>query len=391
MVRFVMFLLLAGLAWLGVQWWQGPEVQAEGSTEEILEITAGAEASLGAAATDPVVGGAAKVKEPVAEVPQATAPLQEMLARLRQGDEAALGSAFAVLSRSEGKVRQQMASVLNELADVAEGAPAMLRLLGVKNAFLHSAEGRQVARKALARVVELPPEQAVDLSSALLEKCMRGRIRKGDSQAKTLVDEIYAQHKSLVTRVLFNPSRLNGARSHKVQSGEVLDLIARKYRQQGLHIEGLTLAMVNRISNPRSMRVGQVLKVPVEEFSATLHKQSFLLAMHMGKHIVRLYWVGHGKDDCTPETVFTISEKQAQPDWYMDGRRIPYGHPENVLGEYFVKFVHESFTGFGAHGTASPETIGTMASMGCIRMLDPDIEEFFRVMPRGCKLQVVSQ
>ena len=98
------------------------------------------------------------------------------------------------------------------------------------------------------------------------------------------------------------------------------------------------------------------------------------MAVYVGDTIVRLYWVGHGKDDCTPETTFVVLEKQEKPDWYGPGRLVPYGHPDNVLGDYFVKFRHESFTGFGAHGTSEPETIGTQSSAGCIRMADADIE-----------------
>jgi lipoprotein-anchoring transpeptidase ErfK/SrfK len=67
---------------------------------------------------------------------------------------------------------------------------------------------------------------------------------------------------------------------------------------------------------------------------------------------------------------------------------IPFGHPDNILGNYFVKFEHQSFQGYGAHGTPEPETIGTMASAGCVRMLDGDIREFFRVIPRGTPVHV---
>jgi lipoprotein-anchoring transpeptidase ErfK/SrfK len=37
-----------------------------------------------------------------------------------------------------------------------------------------------------------------------------------------------------------------------------------------------------------------------------------------------------------------------------------------------------------------PDTIGTMSSMGCIRMLAPDIAELFQLLPRGAKVQVLA-
>ena len=59
-----------------------------------------------------------------------------------------------------------------------------------------------------------------------------------------------------------------------------------------------------------------------------------------------------------------------------------------MLGDYFVKFAHPSYTGFGAHGTNREETVGTMKSMGCIRMYDRDIREYFSFVPRGSKVLV---
>ena len=35
-----------------------------------------------------------------------------------------------------------------------------------------------------------------------------------------------------------------------------------------------------------------------------------------------------------------------------------------------------------------PETIGTMSSMGCIRMYQNDIAELFRLLPRGATVEV---
>ena len=99
--------------------------------------------------------------------------------------------------------------------------------------------------------------------------------------------------------------------------------------------------------------------------------------------------IGHGAEDRTPETTFTVGDKLKHPDWYApDGNVYPYGHPQNVLGDYFVKFKHASYTGFGTHGTADPRSIGRMASQGCIRMQDPDIREFFEIFPRGCQVEI---
>ncbi len=86
-----------------------------------------------------------------------------------------------------------------------------------------------------------------------------------------------------------------------------------------------------------------------------------------------------------------MGAKLKHPDWYApDGNRYAYGDPKNVLGDYFVKFEHPSFTGFGVHGTPDVDSIGRRASQGCIRMRDTDIREFFEIMPRGCQVAIRS-
>jgi lipoprotein-anchoring transpeptidase ErfK/SrfK len=104
--------------------------------------------------------------------------------------------------------------------------------------------------------------------------------------------------------------------------------------------------------------------------------------------MVRLYWVGHGRDDRTPVTTFSVIEKLEDPDWFSPDGLIPKGHPDNELGKYFVKFGHQSFTGFGAHEARDPNTVCEQASAGCIRMRLADIADFVRIVPRGSRIEV---
>jgi lipoprotein-anchoring transpeptidase ErfK/SrfK len=138
-----------------------------------------------------------------------------------------------------------------------------------------------------------------------------------------------------------------------------------------------------------AIQVDQRIKAPIEPIHAVVEKRSFLMAVYVGDAILRLYWVGHGADDKTPVTEFTVSEKLENPPWYApDGKVYAFGDPKNILGKYFIKFASASYSGFGAHGTPQPETVGTMASAGCIRMYDKDIEELFRLLPRRAKVEV---
>ena len=45
---------------------------------------------------------------------------------------------------------------------------------------------------------------------------------------------------------------------------------------------------------------------------------------------------------------------------------------------------------YGIHGTMSPESIGTAASHGCIRMFNQDIRELYRMVPHGTPVVIVN-
>lgn len=47
--------------------------------------------------------------------------------------------------------------------------------------------------------------------------------------------------------------------------------------------------------------------------------------------------------------------------------------------------------GYGIHGTNAPLTIGSAASLGCIRMYNHDIEELFPLVACGTKVIILEQ
>lgn len=358
----------------------GPSPEAQ--KQQLPIVPARGAADTGRTAKAPRAKPEALAREPLAKVEQQE-PVSQRPASVP------LRADFRSLRDASGDSRAAIAQKLLQRATQAQGVPALLQVLGKNNAFLHSPEGQKVARRTLVLLLREPPEKAVAYGTQLLNRCMRGAIGPDDKAAKQLVDEIYQRYRPLVRRVVFDPTRLDGARRHLVGSGESLGRIAAQARKQGILVDADTLALVNRVSNPNLVKEGQLLKIPVRPIRAVLEKRSFLMALYLGDVMIRLYWVGHGADDRTPETTFTVGAKLKHPDWYADdGKVYPYGDPKNVLGDYFVKFNHASFTGFGAHGTPDPATIGQMASKGCIRMLDTDIREFYRVMPVGCEVEI---
>ncbi|MCU0863289.1 MAG: L,D-transpeptidase family protein [Planctomycetes bacterium] len=406
MRAFVLGLLVAALVW----WWSGasardsaaaggavppgaPSTPAAGAAEmaSLLPRPAAAPTAAGnqPVASEPLTAGAGTPAPAPAEPPPAAASgaaLDELLPRLQRREPAAIAAGWAVAAAGVPADRDR---VLPALKPAGDDLVALIEGLGPDNAFLHSAEGRGLADKAVTAAMALPDPQAVVAGTALLERMLRGRIQKQDQQARLFVDETYRQHRIRVDRWLCDPTNVAGARSYTIAKGDSLARIAQRFRKEGLAVEEGTLAVLNRISNPNSIQVGQKIKVPVAPITAVLEKRSFGFAVYSGDQILRLYWVGHGANDRTPVTEFKVGDKQPQPAWTSpEGEVYGYGHPKNILGEYFIKFLHESYTGFGAHGTTLPDTIGTMSSMGCIRMYDADIAELFKILPRGAKVIV---
>lgn len=82
-----------------------------------------------------------------------------------------------------------------------------------------------------------------------------------------------------------------------------------------------------------------------------------------------------------------IERKPELAKWAMG---IPGGDPKNPLGPramYLFKGKYD--TGFRIHGTTYPESIGTAASSGCIRMLNTEVIELFQQTRVGTKVIVL--
>ncbi len=353
---------------------------------------------------------AEKKPEPASTVEaQMETALVALIAGIQTGDGQAKQEGQRLLARPDlaPQYRERLAAAVQAFvvpdSPAAAGSPfdaklltsndydAVLAGLGASNAFLQAPEGRALGRRALSLIRQMKDEQAVDAGTKLLNLCMRGSIERSNAEAIACVDEMSKQHRARADQLLCDPDNLSRARSHQVAAGDNLAKLAAKWRKEGIAIDESGLALLNRIKNPNSLRVGQRIHCPVDPIHAVVEKRSFLMAVYVGERMLRLYWVGHGADDKTPVTEFTVQDKLKDPDWYApDGQVHPAGSPENILGHYFVKFSNPdpSLSGYGAHGTPRPETVGTMSSMGCLRMFDDDIKELYQLLPRKSKVVV---
>lgn len=118
---------------------------------------------------------------------------------------------------------------------------------------------------------------------------------------------------------------------------------------------------------PAAEALEQPLRILVDKTTHTL-------ALVSGNVLLRSYPVGLGGDR-TPEGEFTITEKV----------RNPNGRDNGTFGSRGMTL---SDTLYAIHGTNQPSTIGKDKSLGCIRMLKPDVEELFDLVPKGTKVVI---
>lgn len=175
---------------------------------------------------------------------------------------------------------------------------------------------------------------------------------------------------------------------YTIQSGDLLSRIARKYDTSWEF-----LARINNIADPRRIRVGQKIKVIKGPFHLVVHKADFRVDAYLKQGdtpiYIRSFRAGLGKDDSTPLGKFIVKRggKLADPPWTdpYTGEHFASANPLNPIGDFWVGLrgnepATETLSGYGLHGTIEPQTIGTEASRGCVRMLPDDIKLIFYMM-----------
>ena len=98
-------------------------------------------------------------------------------------------------------------------------------------------------------------------------------------------------------------------------------------------------------------------------------------------------WSGSDAKARPPEGLWAVGDKPAAGGpWYPPAGSdlkgiILFGEPDYAFGEKGIwialdgKDSHtRQFSGIGIHSTNKPDTIGTMDSLGCIRLSDADID-----------------
>jgi lipoprotein-anchoring transpeptidase ErfK/SrfK len=168
-----------------------------------------------------------------------------------------------------------------------------------------------------------------------------------------------------------------------VQTNDAVKIIARKF--------GTTVEMIvkgNELKRPDIIRPGQRLKVFAGKLGIVVSKSRHDLLLSADGRFFKRYQVATGRYEKTPVGTFSIVERIPEPPWHRDdGKVIPFGDKENILGTRWMAIKATGATpeirGYGLHGTWDNASIGKSESAGCIRLRNEDIEELFEMVPVG--------
>ncbi len=157
------------------------------------------------------------------------------------------------------------------------------------------------------------------------------------------------------------------------------------------------LSVVNGNMNKNVIRTGRRLKVVKGPFHATVVKSSFEMHLYLQNVYVRTYKVALGADNSTPTGKWVVTDRLTDPTWTnpRTGQRIAASDPQNPLGEFWIaldgiegRALGQS--GYGIHGTIDDSSIGTQASMGCVRLSSKDIEVVYAMLVPGSTVTITD-
>lgn len=247
----------------------------------------------------------------------------------------------------------------------------------------------RVADGLVTSAESLPTRAGID--ARIAARRIVAAIYDHDASTRSDRDEAFKRSQALFEILV----RGNGAppelaARHKVAQGEnVWNLARGPWKAAGCTVPPGFVLWVNGVADARRLRVGQTLKVPLEPLAVVVRKSAFDLTVTLGGAPIERFSVAVGADAKTPVGTFAASDCLRNPDWYMNGRRIPFGSKDHIIGTRWIGLSGGSGSdGIGIHGTNDESSIGKPVSMGCIRMRNADVERLFEWLGTGTRVEI---
>lgn len=168
---------------------------------------------------------------------------------------------------------------------------------------------------------------------------------------------------------------------------------------KNLAVDWRLITRVNRIADPGRIGLNQKMKLIKGPFHAIVSKSAFRMDVYSdikdtaGNRIyVKSFAVGLGEHGSTPTGSFIVKPKSklVNPKWVnpRTGEKFAADDPKNPIGERWMGLdgtdaTTKLLSGYGIHGTVEPQSIGQEKSMGCVRLVDRDIEFVYELLFEG--------
>ncbi|NLY20569.1 MAG: murein L,D-transpeptidase [Tissierellia bacterium] len=162
--------------------------------------------------------------------------------------------------------------------------------------------------------------------------------------------------------------------------------IKRFQAENNLEVTGvLNDATKDMLYNESKISYDIVDKPPTDGYWIVINKSRRFLTLYKSSEVAKKYPVAIGKQqDLTPSIKTKIVSKIVNPAWNGKTGRAASGAPGNPLGKRWLGLIVGNSYAYGIHGNANTSSIGTNASLGCIRMFNYDIETYlFPTVPVG--------
>jgi tetratricopeptide (TPR) repeat protein len=213
-------------------------------------------------------------------------------------------------------------------------------------------------------------------------------------EGNTIISQAMDRLSDLNTELFLSPRVTEFSQRYEVQPGDNPISMAARFDTTAYLVQE-----INDIEASNRIRAGMRITVPkpggvelvVDKSDRHLYVFSNMEGTE-GKFFKR-YLVGVAKyAERTPPGIYVIDDKQINPTWYPPGGGVVGpGDPENALGTRWMGFTRDGRdTSLGIHGNNAPETIGTDASAGCIRMYNAEVEELFKIARKGTEVEIIE-
>lgn len=162
--------------------------------------------------------------------------------------------------------------------------------------------------------------------------------------------------------------------------------LVREYQSlMGIQADGIagktTIDLINQDIIEGNFKIGlRTISTEVKGDMIIINKSSNTLYFLKDGVVKETYPVATGKTtNLTPNGKFKVVVKFKNPAWGGAGvsAPIPGGAPNNPLGKRWIGISYGGGGKYGVHGNSNPRSIGTYASLGCVRMFNEDVEEFY--------------